>query len=64
MGSMRGNMKMNHGGRKQGDPADESLSYHGDIKERDDQIRVSPRLRKLMTAKLAARALGSRSKSC
>lgn len=56
----RGNMTLNRGGRPASDPAKERLTAGKDVSQRDDQLRVSPRLRKLLTAKLAARALGKR----
>lgn len=55
--TMRGNQKL------EGccpDPAKHKLKAGKDVVVRDDQIRVSPHLRKMMTAKLAARALGKR----
>lgn len=55
---MRGNQKLVGGCCP--DPAKQKLRAGKDVLVRDDQIRVSPRLKRMMSAKMAARALGRR----
>lgn len=52
---MRGNQKLVGGCCP--DSSKQKLKAGKDVVVRDDQIRVSPHLKKLMTAKLAARAM-------
>lgn len=55
---MRGNQKVEGGCCP--DPIKHKLSAGKDVRLRDDQVRMGPRLKKLISAKLAARALGQR----
>lgn len=58
---MRGNQKLT-GGCCPEDANKHELHSGKDVRLRDDQVRVSPHLRRMLSAKVAARALAKREK--